>query len=77
MPGRACSTPSRQVSAADAQRDGGVGLGLAIVARLVAAMKGTVEVSSTWGQGAMFRVELPLEAGPAPGFAAPPHRAVR
>ena len=45
-----------QVSAADARRDGGVGLGLAIVARLVAAMKGTVDVSSTYGQGAMFRV---------------------
>src|SRR6185503_2065164 len=35
-----------QVSAADARRDGGVGLGLAIVARLVAAMKGSVDVSS-------------------------------
>jgi CheY-like chemotaxis protein len=52
-----------QVSAADARRDGGVGLGLAIVARLVAAMKGSVDVSSTYGQGAMFRVSLPLEAG--------------
>jgi hypothetical protein len=55
-----------QVSAADARRDGGVGLGLAIVARLVAAMKGSVDVSSTYGQGAMFRVCLPLEAGKGP-----------
>jgi hypothetical protein len=55
-----------QVSAADARRDGGVGLGLAIVARLVAAMKGRVSLSSAWGHGAMFRVELPLEAGPQP-----------
>jgi signal transduction histidine kinase/CheY-like chemotaxis protein len=53
-----------QVSAADAQRDGGVGLGLAIVARLVATMKGTCQVASTWGQGAMFRIDLPLEAAP-------------
>jgi hypothetical protein len=54
-----------QVSAADAQRDGGVGLGLAIVARLVATMKGTCQVESTWGQGAMFRIDLPLEAAPS------------
>ena len=55
-----------QVSAADAGRDGGVGLGLAIVARLVEAMKGSVAVTSTWGQGAMFRVDLPLEPAPTP-----------
>ncbi|MDP3492986.1 MAG: response regulator [Hyphomonadaceae bacterium] len=55
-----------QVSAADARRDGGVGLGLAIVARLVAAMKGKVNLSSSYGHGAMFIVELPLEAGPQP-----------
>jgi signal transduction histidine kinase/CheY-like chemotaxis protein len=55
-----------QVSAADARRDGGVGLGLAIVARLVDAMKGKVSVSSAWGHGAMFVVDLPLEAGPQP-----------
>jgi len=55
-----------QVSAADARRDGGVGLGLAIVARLVAAMKGRVSLSSSYGQGAMFIVELPLEAGLQP-----------
>jgi signal transduction histidine kinase/CheY-like chemotaxis protein len=59
-----------QVSAADARRDGGVGLGLAIVARLVEAMKGRVSLSSTWGQGSMFVVELPLEAGPQPPAAA-------
>ena len=59
-----------QVSAADARRDGGVGLGLAIVARLVDAMKGRVCVSSAWGHGAMFVVELPLEAGPQPPAAA-------
>jgi signal transduction histidine kinase/CheY-like chemotaxis protein len=53
-----------QVSAADARRDGGVGLGLAIVARLVAAMKGKVSLSSSYGHGAMFVVELPLEAVP-------------
>ena len=55
-----------QVSAADARRDGGVGLGLAIVARLVAAMNGKVNLSSAYGHGAMFVVELPLDAGPQP-----------
>jgi len=51
-----------QVSAGDARRDGGVGLGLAIVARLVEAMKGRVQLHSSYGHGAMFVVELPLAA---------------
>jgi two-component system OmpR family sensor kinase len=39
---------------------GGTGLGLAIVAALVAAHGGTVQVDSTPGQGASFRVVLAL-----------------
>ncbi|WP_433241055.1 ATP-binding protein [Actinomadura nitritigenes] len=40
----------------------GTGLGLAIVAALVAAHEGSVEVDSTPGEGATFRVLLPLDA---------------
>ncbi|HUR14466.1 MAG TPA: HAMP domain-containing sensor histidine kinase [Mycobacteriales bacterium] len=41
---------------------GGAGLGLSIVAALVAAHRGTVEVLDTPGGGATFRVTLPLAA---------------
>ncbi|MFD0540019.1 sensor histidine kinase [Actinomadura luteofluorescens] len=40
--------------------DGGAGLGLAIVAALVAAHEGVVRADSTPGEGATFSVVLPL-----------------
>jgi len=66
-----------QVSAADARRDGGVGLGLAIVSRLVEAMKGKVHLNSAYGHGAMFVVELPLEAMPGSRLRVAPRHKLR
>ena len=46
---------------------GGMGVGLTIVNEIVAAHRGTVEVSSTVGQGSAFVVTLPLQGPAAPG----------
>ncbi|SCL13279.1 sensor histidine kinase [Micromonospora inyonensis] len=62
---RADAARSRRAGGAN-----GTGLGLAIVAALVAVHQGTVEVDSTPGGGATFRVRLPLapeEPGDSPG----------
>lgn len=40
---------------------GGMGVGLAVVKKIVTAHKGAVEVVSTPGNGAIFRVRLPVE----------------
>jgi two-component system OmpR family sensor kinase len=45
------------------RRDGGAGLGLAIVTALVSRHGGAVEVADTPGGGATFRVRVPLQAG--------------
>jgi len=43
------------------QEGGGAGLGLAIVSALVAAHRGDVQVESTLGEGAVFRVRIPVD----------------
>jgi signal transduction histidine kinase/AmiR/NasT family two-component response regulator len=47
------------------RRFGGTGLGLAICRELTQMMGGTIAVESAEGQGALFRVELPLPRGEA------------
>lgn len=49
-----------QVESTVARRFEGTGLGLAITTRLVDAMEGRVEVSSTLGKGSCFTLHLPL-----------------
>ncbi|MCR5865750.1 response regulator [Aquincola sp. J276] len=63
-------TPFVQADASLARRQGGIGLGLAVVHLLVQAMGGQVVLHSEEGHGALFRVHLPLqplEAPTAPG----------
>lgn len=60
-------TPFVQGDTSLARRQGGLGLGLAVVRLLVQAMGGEVSFESEEGHGAQFRVRLPLPAleGPA------------
>ncbi len=51
-----------QNEASDAEKDAGVGLGLAIIKRLTDAMDGDISLRSTLGGGAVFTVTLPIEA---------------
>lgn len=60
-----------QINADDAQKDGGVGLGLAIVSRICELMGGETSVSSQLGVGTCFHVRLPFERiAPREHFAA-------
>lgn len=56
--------PFVQVDSSAARRHEGAGLGLALAARLVACMGGTIDVRSQPGEGSQFLIRLPLEAAP-------------
>ncbi len=60
-----------QVSASDAGKDSGVGLGLAIAQRLATAMGGRLHISSEVGHGAGFFLTIPLEVSTAPNENSP------
>ncbi len=49
-----------QVDGSSQRRFGGVGLGLALVKEIVESHEGTVEVTSTVGEGTTFRIALPV-----------------
>ncbi len=42
---------------------GGTGLGLSISKTIIEIMDGSIEVSSTYGEGTLFRIEIPYVAG--------------
>jgi len=55
-----------RVDKARSREQGGVGLGLAIAQWIVSQHRGTISVESRQGEGAMFRVNLPLIAVSTP-----------
>ncbi|MHC1791727.1 response regulator [Solidesulfovibrio sp.] len=60
--------PFIQTDGSSARQGGGVGLGLAIVRRLVELLNGRIEVVSWEGSGTTMRVILPLLPAPAPAL---------
>jgi len=57
--------PFHQIDTGLARKHEGTGLGLSICKKLLDLMGGSVEVQSQWGQGSLFTVCLPRQAGGA------------
>jgi signal transduction histidine kinase len=55
-----------QVDATASRTQGGTGLGLALVKKVIENHAGTVSVTSLPGQGSTFTVALPINSGPTP-----------
>ena len=71
-----------QLDKSDTRKHGGVGLGLALVARIARAAGGEVRLESRRGQGSTFTLVLPLkeapgERGDTPRGAEPRHQGIR
>lgn len=71
-----------QLDKSDTRKHGGVGLGLALVARIARAAGGEVRLESRRGQGSTFTLVLPLkdapgERGTTPRGAEPRHQGIR
>ncbi|MEL8054974.1 MAG: response regulator [Pseudomonadota bacterium] len=64
-----------QSQASDAEKDGGVGLGLAIVTRLLDILSGSIELESAKTGGATFTISLPVERVSTPPLTKTPRAA--
>jgi PAS domain S-box-containing protein len=64
--------PFTQAERTSDRSQGGLGIGLALAKRLVEMHEGTIDVTSTLGQGSEFVVSLDVESPPPPREAEPP-----
>jgi signal transduction histidine kinase len=58
--------PFHQIDTGLSRKREGTGLGLSICKKIVALMGGSIQVASTWGEGSIFAVRIPRQAGGLP-----------